>query len=156
ARWADSLTWLGLSRNYLTDEALQAIASCGRFTRLRTLHLGGNNHQLEGADPGDQVTDAGLLALAESPHLTSLRVLDLSGAVGTTAGIEAVLNSPHWRLTEFGLSFCDIEGDPLRALATSPRLSHLRRLDVSYAIGGFGMELMPLAESEYLSPNCVV
>ncbi|MCE9562988.1 MAG: TIGR02996 domain-containing protein [Planctomycetes bacterium] len=80
AKWANSLTWLGLSQNYLTDESLRAIAACERFTNLRTLHLAGNNHYDQpGADPGDRITDVGLRALAESPHLANLRDLNLMG-----------------------------------------------------------------------------
>ena len=35
APWAGSLTWLGLARNYLTDEAVRLIATSGRFGGLR-------------------------------------------------------------------------------------------------------------------------
>src|SRR5262249_24988515 len=73
AAWVGTLEWLGLSRNYLTDDALRAIAGCERLSRLRTLHLAhNNNYDQEGAAVEDRVTDAGLRALAESPHLANL------------------------------------------------------------------------------------
>ncbi|MBA4190744.1 MAG: hypothetical protein C0467_22390 [Planctomycetaceae bacterium] len=80
AKWAGSLTTLDLSRNYLTDESLRLLAGCERFAQLRTLNLSFNNHYDQpGADPGDRITDAGLRALAQSPHLTNLRKLDIRG-----------------------------------------------------------------------------
>ncbi|VTT97356.1 Repeat-companion domain protein OS=Isosphaera pallida (strain ATCC 43644 / DSM 9630 / IS1B) GN=Isop_0391 PE=4 SV=1: LRR_6: LRR_6: LRR_6 [Gemmataceae bacterium] len=80
AKWAGSLTTLNLSRNYLTNEAARLIAGCERFTQLRSLDLSYNNrHDQPDADPGDQITDAGLWAIIESPHLTNLRHLDVTG-----------------------------------------------------------------------------
>ncbi len=102
ARWGGSLTWLGLAQNYLTDDALHAIAGCGKFTRLRTLRLNHNSPMLEGAEPNERITDAGVRALAESPHLANLRELGLNGTSITATGVDAILKSPHWRLTASG------------------------------------------------------
>ncbi len=155
ARWIDSLEWLGLSRNYLTDDALCAIAECGRFTRLRTLHLAGNNHHnQQGADYEDRLTDAGLRALAECSGLANLRVLTVSATAATAAGIEALLNGPHWRLTGLGLAECDVLPDSVFALANSPALARLDWLDLGGHRRLGGDALMPLAESPYLSPLC--
>jgi hypothetical protein len=156
ARWADSLTWLGLSRNYLTDDALRDIASCPRFSRLRTLHLAyNNNHDQDGADSDDRITDVGIRALAESPHLANLRLLSLSGTNVSVAGVEAILNSPHMRLTGLGLAECRITDEMIRVLANSPALARLEWLDVGgYQDPAVGDRLLPLAESRYLSPLC--
>jgi hypothetical protein len=155
AKWADSLEWLGLSRNYLTDEALRLIASCPRFSRLRTLHLSGNNnYDQEGAAVEDRVTNAGVRALAESPHLANLRVLSLSGTDISTAAVEAILNSPHLRLHGLGLADCSLSPAAVRALAESPALARLEWLDLGADTALRDDALLPLAESEYLSPAC--
>jgi hypothetical protein len=155
AKWAGSLEWLGLSRNYLTDDALRLIASCERFARLRTLHLSGNNnyHQ-EGAAVEDRITDAGVRALAESPHLANLRVLSLSGTHITAAAVEAIVNSPHLRLRGLGLEACDLSADAVQLLAASPLLARLEWLDLGGHHALRDDALLPLAESEYLSPTC--
>ena len=155
ARWADALTWLDLSSNYLTDEALRMLASCGRFTQLRTLHLSYNNTELEGADPIDRLTDAGVRALAESPLLANLRLLAVRGTDVTASEIDALLNSPNWRLTSLGLSMNNTPEEAIRVLAASPRLARLTWLDLSHTYGLIGGNwLLPLAESKYLSPLC--
>ncbi|MBY0457610.1 MAG: hypothetical protein K2V38_09755, partial [Gemmataceae bacterium] len=154
APWADAITYLDLSYNYLTDDALRTLARCGRFRRLHTLHLSGNSvYQLEGAERHESITDAGLRALAECPHLANLRVLSLSGTRITAAGVEAVLDSPHWKLTGLRLGQCQLRRDVLDVLARSPRLARLEVLDLS-GNDEIGVDdLEPLAESEYLSPQ---
>jgi hypothetical protein len=154
-RWADSLTWLSLAQNYLTDEALRTIAQSGKFTRLRTLHLSHNNQYQDGAEQGERLTDAGLRALAESPHLANLSVLGISGTDVTAGGIEALLASPHLRLAGLALAGCNLNSAVLELLATSPALARVRWLDLGGYYDRMGdQELMPLAESEYLSPLC--
>lgn len=154
APWAESLTYLDLSHNYLTDGALHTLARSGRFRNLHTLHLSFNSvyHQ-EGAGPRDSLTDAGLLALAECPDLANLRVLSVSGTRITAAGVDAVLNGPHWRLTGLRLAHCQLRGDVVNVLAGSPRLSRLQVLDLSTNDEIAADDLAPLAESEYLSPQ---
>ncbi|MBN9119669.1 MAG: TIGR02996 domain-containing protein [Planctomycetes bacterium] len=154
APWAGSLTYLDLSQNYLTDEALRTIAKSGRFKNLRTLHLNFNSvyHQ-DGAEPHESITDAGLRALAECPDLANLRVLSLSGTRVTAAGVDAVLNAPHWRLSGLRLSHCQLRPSVLDVLASSPRLSRLEVLDLSRIDEIDTDDLEPLAESEYLSPR---
>jgi uncharacterized protein (TIGR02996 family) len=153
-RWADSLTWLSLAQNYLTDEALRTIASSGKFTRLRTLHLSHNNQYQDGAEQGERLTDAGLRALAESPHLANLRVLGISGTDITATGIDALLASPHMRLTGLALARCAVTTDALELLATSPALARVRWLDLSGNYDALSDALRLLAESDYLSPLC--
>jgi uncharacterized protein (TIGR02996 family) len=154
ARWADALTYLDLSSNYLTDEALHLLASCGRFTHLRTLHLSGNNRSLVDADPHEILTDVGARALSESASLANLRFLGMTGTDVTAAGIEALLDSPHWCLTRLGLGGCYARPEVARVLARSPRLARLSWLDLSNNVGLREDALIPLAKSEYLSPRC--
>jgi len=156
ARWADSLTWLGLTRNYLTDAALATLAACPRLTRLRTLHLAyNNNHDQEGAGRGDRITDRGARALAESQHLANLRLLALSGTDVTTAGLDAILNGASWQLSGLGLDGCDLNASAIRVLAESPALARLNWLDLGGHYNGIDANsLLPLAESEHLSPMC--
>ncbi|QJW98929.1 TIGR02996 domain-containing protein [Frigoriglobus tundricola] len=132
AAWAGALSYLDLSRNYLSDAALATIAGSGRFKNLHTLHLNFNSpYHLDAAEPHEAVTDIGLRALANSPDLANLRVLSVSGTRITHAGVEAVLNAPHWRLTGLQLSQCQLRSAALDALAASPRLSRLEVLVVS-------------------------
>jgi uncharacterized protein (TIGR02996 family) len=154
APWAASLAYLDLSQNYLTDEALRALARSGRFRNLRTLHLNFNSvyHQ-DGAEPDESVTDAGLRALADCPDLANLRTLSVSGTRITSAGVEAVLNGPHWRLTGLNLSQCQLRPGVVEVLASSPRLARLEALDLSLNDEIDVDDLAPLAESEYLSPQ---
>jgi hypothetical protein len=153
AAWAGSLAYLDLSQNYLTDDALREIARSGRFKKLRTLHLNFNSvyHQ-NGARADESITDAGLRVLADCPELSSLRVLSLSGIRLTAAGVDAILNSRHWRLTGLQLAQCQLRRDVVDALAGSPRLARLELLDLSGNDEIGGGSLKPLAESEYLSP----
>ncbi|MBA4062829.1 MAG: hypothetical protein C0501_03820 [Isosphaera sp.] len=153
--WAGSLTWLGLSANYLTDEALRLIAGCGRFARLHTLHLSGNNRWQDGAEPHERITDAGVQALAGEATLAGLRTLVLNGTDITAAGVERLLNAPGLALTGLGLGECFLDTDIVRVLAASPRLARLTWLDLSGQEPALGLEgLKPLADSPYLSPLC--
>lgn len=154
APWAGSLAYLDLSQNYLTDQALRTMAKSGRFTGLRSLHLDFNSvyHQ-EGAEPDESITDAGLRALAGCPDLANLRALSLSGTRITAAGVEAVLNAPHWRLTGLILAQCRLRPNVVDVLATSPRLGRLELLDLSLNDEIDIDDLALLAESEYLAPQ---
>lgn len=153
APWAGSLAYLDLSQNYLSDEALRGIAACGKFARLHTLHLNGNSvyHQT-GAEAGESITDVGLRTLADSPGLANLRVLSLSGTRITALGVEALLNSPHWRLSGLRLSGCQLRPDVIEVLAAAPQLARLQVLDIGMNDDVRVSDLAPLAESEYLSP----
>ena len=82
-----------------------------------------------------QIGDAGLRSLAESPHLANLEILDLAvndiGTIGTT-GIETFAASPHMRK----LRWLNLRGNPignagLRELVLWPTLKELRKLDLS-------------------------
>ena len=154
APWAGALEYLDLSQNYLSDDALRTIAASGRFKNLRTLHLNFNSpyHQ-EAAEHREAITDAGLRALADCRDFANLRVLSASGTCITAAGVDAVLNSPHWRLTGLMLAQCQLRADVVNVLASSPRLARLEVLDLSGNDEIDLDDLGPLAESEYLSPQ---
>lgn len=151
APWAAGLAYLDLSQNHLSDEALRELARCGRFTNLRTLHLNGNSVYQQ-ANATESITDAGLHALANCAALANLRVLSLSGTRVTADGIEAVLNSPHFRLTGLRLANCQLRTGAVEVLASSPRTARLEVLDLSGNDELGPDHLEPLAESEYLSP----
>ena len=152
APWAGSLTYLGLSRNYLDDEAARAIAQSGRFTRLRTLHLAHNDIAEEHGQTA--ITDAGAVALAGAPSLANLRVLTVSHTAVTEAGAAALLESDHWQLFGLGLGGLDLSPAFVKQLASSPRLARFQWLDLSGNPRLSGSDLMPLAESPYLSRLC--
>ena len=153
APWAGSLTWLALSRNYLDDDALVALAVCGRFTKLRTLHLAHNNTDQERSE-GEQITDRGVAGLASAPSLSSLRVLSLSYTGVTDRSVDVTLNAPYWRLFGLGLAGCDLSPLAVEALASSPRLARLSWLDLGFNPRLSGTALRPLAASPYLSRLC--
>ena len=152
--WSAVLTWLSVAQNHLTDDGLKAFAAAARFPHLRTLHLSFNNSEWsDDATDGisqESVGDVGLIALATSSSIPSLRVLNASGTRATHAALEALVNSPHWRLSGLGLQGCSLGPEAVRVLATSPRLSRLNWLDLSHIQGLGGDVLMPLAESPYL------
>lgn len=155
ATWPASLEWLDLRRNYLTDESLRLIASCPNFSRLRTLHLSGNNnYEQEGAAIEDRITDAGVRALGESPYLANLRVLTLSRTEITSAGLKSLVASPCLRLRGLGLEGCRLDADAVHLLAESPALARLEWIDLGGQPSLCGDGLKPLALSDYLSPLC--
>jgi uncharacterized protein (TIGR02996 family) len=147
AAWVGNLEYLDLSQNNLSDEALRELVRSGRFKNLRTLHLSYNS-------AGDEtITDAGLRVLADCPDLANLRVLSLSGSRISAAGVEAVLNSPHFCLTALNLSRCQLRRNVIRVFADSARTARLEVLDLSENDDIAGEQLKPLAESEHLSPQ---
>ncbi|HEX4612138.1 MAG TPA: TIGR02996 domain-containing protein [Urbifossiella sp.] len=153
ASWTGSLAWLGLGRNYLTDDAAERIARSGRFRHLRTLHLSYNHPRWhEEEDFAGQVTDRGAVALAASPGLAALRILTLTGVNLTAAGVDALINGPFWRLAGLGLGDCNLTAAAVKVLAASPRLARLSFLDLSRNRALRDEDLRPLAESPYLSP----
>jgi hypothetical protein len=70
--------------------------------------------------------------------------------------VEAVLNSPHWRLSELRISHCQLRPNVIEVLVDSPRLARLKVLDLSWNDEIDMDDLEPLAESEYLSPLTVL
>jgi uncharacterized protein (TIGR02996 family) len=152
--FAQNLTWMSLSDNFLTDEAARTLANSGLFTHLRTLHLAGDHPPQEMSEEGPTgtITDAGAMALANSPSLANLRVLVLTATGITTEGVDAILNGLYWRLSGLGVGLCDLSPTVVGVLASSPRLARLNWLDLSGNPQLGGLTLAALAESEYLCP----
>jgi uncharacterized protein (TIGR02996 family) len=76
------------------------LLATGRFENLRALYL-----------PSNPVGNDGAAAIARSPHLAGLLVLDLSYSQVGDEGIEAILESP---LAD-GLALLDLSGSPASA-----------------------------------------
>ncbi len=148
---------LDVSFNRLRRGVVTTIArACPRLTELRAsateqtdyadrLRAGGA-HEIAHSWPygtlrfiglaHQQIGDAGLRALAESPYLSGVEVLDLAandiGTIGTTA-IETLAGSLFLRQVRW----LNLRGNPignagLRELILWPTLKELRKLDLSY------------------------
>jgi uncharacterized protein (TIGR02996 family) len=152
APWANTLAELDLGSNHLTDDACEAIRASGQLTQLRTLDISFDGPKL-GSNTSESITDAGLEALAHAPGLARLRTLNASGLPIGTRGAVALLTSPHFRLAQLDINGTNITADTIRELARCPNLARLTHLNLSSA-GFKGDDLLPLIESEYLSPLC--
>ncbi len=155
APWAASLVELDLMRNFLTDDACRAIRDSGPFHNLRHLDLRTNGPKLERGTTA-QITNKGLAALAEAPCLRNLRHLNLHSLPMTAAGVDAIINNPNWRLRELDIGGTEIGAAGIKALAKSPNISRLTRLNLSFITNLKPNDLLPLAQSPYLSPLCEV
>ena len=143
APFADTLVRLSLRNAGADDADMAVLAASGRFTHLRELDVIGN------------VGAAGAKHLASARSLARLRRLRLGGQPITSAAALAVLEGP-WSLAELELDECDLRPDAIRALADSPRLARLEKLDVGSNPALKGRALLPLAESQHLSARCEV
>lgn len=86
--WIAGLSELDLGSNELTTDAGSLLATIP-FRRLELLNLGSN-----------RLGDKGLAALVCSPHLETLRNLDVMSASITADGVRALVNSPRLRQLE--------------------------------------------------------
>jgi uncharacterized protein (TIGR02996 family) len=95
----------------LGDAGLRRLAGWRGLSRVRVLLLGNND-----------LTDAGLLALAESPHASGLEALGLDqNRRLTPRGIEAILRAPLGaRLTWLSLTYLGGEGSSAVRFEASP------------------------------------
>jgi uncharacterized protein (TIGR02996 family) len=155
APWADALTDLDIMRNRLTDAACETIRASGRLRNVRHLDVRTNGPKLA-SNIKERITDAGLEALAQAPGLARVRVLNCHSLPVGTGGAVALLSGPHWRLADLDIGGTDITAETIRELARCPNLARLTRLNLSFVNGLTDDDLMPLAESEYLSPVCEV
>jgi hypothetical protein len=97
------------------------------LSRLETLALVGQIGTL-----GDQLSDEGILLLANSPHLVNLGWLHLSGVRLHASGLEAILASPALhRLVRLDLPHNVLGFEGAALLARSPRLAGLTHLGLA-------------------------
>jgi uncharacterized protein (TIGR02996 family) len=130
--------------NVWNDEGLRVVVRSPLAPRLRKLHAGG------GPDMRN-ITAAGARALARTPALARLRVLNLDNTVIGDAGARALAGSKHLAgLTELWLHECDIGTAGAIALAESPHLANLEVLDLSSNWKVYTAAAVALAESPYL------
>jgi uncharacterized protein (TIGR02996 family) len=134
-----NLRRLKLTHNSLRGEAARALASAP-FARLGSLELDFNGIDASGAG-----------ALAQSPHLSSLRSLSLYRNPLGPDGARALAASPRLaQLTSLHLGACDIDAGGAAALAASECLAGLTHLDLSHnPIGSGGV--IALAASPHLA-----
>jgi uncharacterized protein (TIGR02996 family) len=119
-----NLTRLDLIHNGIKARGVTALAGSPALAKLTWLELSVSD-RMEGAG------DAGVCAIAESPHMSKLAHLGLKeNSVGDEAAV-ALARSPHL----FGLRTLDVEHNPMGergalALAEAPWLDNLMLLDI--------------------------
>lgn len=127
---AKQLDRLDLSGNPFADAGAEALAVATGLRHVKVLEL--RNDELTFSD---SIHAAGAIALAESEALTKLRKLDLGSQYIGDAGLIVFVNSPNAEnLVKLDVSYNEIGAVGERgyeAIATSPRLRHLRELNLS-------------------------
>ncbi len=138
---AGQIESLSLRLNHFGDEPLEVLASSEGFASLAELDISFNNF----GRPG-------ITALAASPLLQGVRRLNLTYCEAAANSIEQLVASPHINALQH-LSLNRIQhlgDDALQAIANSPHLSNLRRLDMDR--GAYtGAGLMAIVSSPHLS-----
>lgn len=124
-----SLESLSLTQSHLTDDAALALARWPHLARLRRLDLSSLNRF---DDFYNAIGDRGAIALVSSLHAPGLAHLWLGHNAGISSETAfALASSPHLtHLTELGLSFTSLDDRGAEALATSPSLAQLTTLDI--------------------------
>jgi uncharacterized protein (TIGR02996 family) len=119
--WADQLTCLDLRSSEVGGAGLRALVAA-RPARLRRLKVGGG-----------RTGGAGIGALANCTHLTSLRELDVIGRPLGPTQVRSLARSPHLSglrvLHGMDTGFVD---DHARELAASPHFRHLHFVNLFY------------------------
>jgi uncharacterized protein (TIGR02996 family) len=121
AEGADLVRRTPLQELHLTDCArrMKALAACHDLAHVRSLDLSQNGIR------------SGIKLLANSPHLTGLRRLNLDENEIGPKGVEAVAESPHLtNLCELRLAYTEAGEGGADALAASDSLNHLEVLDL--------------------------
>jgi uncharacterized protein (TIGR02996 family) len=113
---------LDLSRNNLTPDGLELVLSGRESAGVRELDLSQN----------DELGDAGVGVLAESPLTAGLHTLRLARVNLTDAGLASLAGSPHVvRLAALDVSNNPLGDDGFRALLDSRSMPALKRLAYS-------------------------
>jgi hypothetical protein len=117
----EDAAWLtGLRVNGLTMHGARRLARRPFLAGITSLGVRGD------------LGDAGVVALAASPHLSSLRCLELGSNYLQDAGVQALVSSPHLaNLTRLSLSFTAVGSPGAATLANSPHLDRLADLDLT-------------------------
>lgn len=117
----EDAAWLtGLRVNGLTMHGARRLARRPFLAGITSLGVRGD------------LGDAGVVALAASPHLSSLRCLELGSNYLQDAGVQALASSPHLaNLTRLSLSFTAVGSPGAATLANSPHLDRLADLDLT-------------------------
>jgi uncharacterized protein (TIGR02996 family) len=131
---APALEHLDLSSVHPEDAGLVALARCSSLGRLRHLDLNG------GFERGGSIHDAGLSALAGSPHLTALERLFLGSHSIGPAGARSLGEAPFLpRLTHLSLSYNPLGAEGVQGL-TAGTAGRLRSLALDSCRVGAGVE----------------
>jgi len=113
---------LHVKSNQLTDDGLRALASGPGMPKLELLELTFNQ----------QLTHAGIAALAESPRMATLSSLWLRQIPLGPDAAHAIASSPHARgLRDLNLLECQLGDEGARALLASPHLTGLAKLQLA-------------------------
>jgi hypothetical protein len=133
----------GLDVGILSEPGVRALASCPRWTGLRSLRVVAPN-----------APEAGLVLLLrwlEGLPLRSLRLHALGALHEAT--VRALTDSGRWgRLRELSLTGGMTSAGAIAGLAGWPGLGRLDRLQLNPLHGVSGYHLRALAESAHLSP----
>jgi uncharacterized protein (TIGR02996 family) len=128
APWLGGVVSLCLGFTYVDDGGARALAACALLSRLRVLSFWAL-HCDEGLST--RMGPEGVAALADSPHLTGLRDLDLGQTRVLDEGLRALAEGPTLtRLTRLDLFDAQVTDEGVRALASSPGARSLRCLDL--------------------------
>jgi hypothetical protein len=111
----------------ISDVDLRTIAANPALTSLRTLDLGRSGAMEVSGNP---FTDAGLAALAKSPHLGALETLVVSDATNVTVqGVLTVLRSAKLgRIEELDIRGISLDDEGAARVAASAGAARLKRL----------------------------
>jgi uncharacterized protein (TIGR02996 family) len=117
-----TLRSLHLKNNQLTDEGLRAFAAGTGMPKLELLELTFNQ----------ELTHAGIAALAESPRMATLSSLWLRQIPLGPDAARAIASSPYTDgLRDLNLLECQLGDDGARALLASPHLAGLVKLQLA-------------------------
>jgi uncharacterized protein (TIGR02996 family) len=140
------LEFLSFGGTRIGDRGLAKLAASRRLKNMRILRLGNTDIGPAGAVAlaegpllsglerlnisGEEIGDEGAIALAESPRSAKLEWLNLTGCELTDLAVFALCESPHLRLKTLILERNKITDRGARALARSPVMKSLIKLDL--------------------------